>query len=129
MSKKGDIVTSQNAGFFQDLIQRVKLLWRLMGDRRVNFFLKLLPIASIVYLVSPLDLAPGLTLPVIGALDDAAIIWIGTSLFMSLCPDDVVQEHWDALKKVIPGSWRDVGKSKEGTDIIQVTPQEDEEKK
>ena len=129
MSKKGDMISSQNAGFFSDLIQRIKLLWRLMADRRVNFFLKLLPIASLVYLVSPIDLAPGLTLPVIGALDDAAIIWIGTSLFMSLCPEDIVQEHWDALKKVIPASWRDAGRSQEDTNIIEVTPREGEKKK
>ena len=104
MTDKKDIVSSQNTGFFQDLVQRLKLVWRLLSDRRVNFFLKLLPIASLVYLVSPVDLAPGIALPVIGALDDAAILWIGTSLFMSLCPEDVVEEHWNELNKVIAAS-------------------------
>jgi len=120
MAKKLPIIApSQSSGFLQDLILRVKLVWRLMTDRRVNFFLKLLPIASLVYLISPVDLFPGLILPIIGALDDAAVIWIGTSLFVNFCPDDVVQEHMNILQKVIPGTWRDV---EEKTDIVEVTP-------
>ena len=123
MTDKKDIVSSQNTGFFQDLVQRLKLVWRLLSDRRVNFFLKLLPIASLVYLVSPVDLAPGIALPVIGALDDAAILWIGTSLFMSLCPEDVVEEHWNELNKVIAAKWRDVEPGSE-TEIVDVTPRD-----
>ena len=123
MKDNKDIVSSQNTGFFQDLVQRLKLIWRLMADRRVNFFLKLLPIASLVYLVSPVDLAPGIALPVIGALDDAAILWIGTSLFMSLCPEDIVEEHWNELNKVISAKWRDAQPSDE-TNIVDVTPRD-----
>lgn len=126
MKERKDIVNSQNTGFFQDLVQRIKLILRLMADRRVNFFLKLLPIASLVYLVSPIDLAPGIALPVIGALDDAAILWIGTSLFMSLCPEDVVEEHWNELSKVISAKWRDA-KPGDGTDIVDVTPRDADE--
>jgi uncharacterized membrane protein YkvA (DUF1232 family) len=126
MPKKSDMISSQNAGFFQDLVQRLKLLWRLMADRRVNFFLKLLPVASLVYLLSPIDLAPGITLPVIGMLDDAAIIWIGTSLFMSLCPVDVVQEHWDDLTKVISAKWRNAQEASNDAEIVEVTARDTE---
>jgi hypothetical protein len=31
-------------------------------------------------------------------LDDAAVIWIGSTLFVELCPQDVVQEHMRALE-------------------------------
>ncbi|MBM3151666.1 MAG: DUF1232 domain-containing protein [Chloroflexi bacterium] len=123
---KHDIVTSQNSGFFQNLLVQLKLIWRLIGDPRVSLFLKLLPIASLVYLVSPVDLAPGLALPFIGALDDAAIVWIGTSLFLNLCPDHVVQEHLDSLKKVIPATWRDAKPEEEG-EIVEVTPRDADE--
>lgn len=121
MTGKKDIVSVQNTGFFQDLVQRLKLIWRLMADRRVNIFLKLLPIASVIYLVSPVDLAPGLALPVIGALDDAAILWIGTTLFMSLCPENVVEEHMNDLNKVISAKWRDANPEDEA-EIVDVTP-------
>ena len=107
MAKRNDLIPAQNSSFFQDLILRVKLIWRLMGDRRVNFFLKLLPVGALIYLISPIDLIPDLALPVIGVLDDAVVLWLGTSLFVALCPDDVVQEHMNALQKVVPASWRE----------------------
>ena len=79
-------------GMLRDFVLRLKLIGRLMSDRRVSFFLKLLPIASLAYLISPVDLAPNVVLPVIGVLDDAAILWIGTNLFVELCPPNVVGE-------------------------------------
>jgi len=80
-------------GMLKELMLRLKLILRLIGDKRVNFFAKLIPIGALAYLVSPIDLAPGVTLPVIGALDDAAIVWLGMTLFMELCPSEVVREH------------------------------------
>ena len=79
--KSGDIMVP-SGGMIKDLVIRLKLVLRLMGDRRVNFLLKALPIASLVYLFSPIDLASGLVLPVIGALDDAAILGLGFYLFV-----------------------------------------------
>ena len=91
-------VQPPQGGMLRDFVIRLKLIGRLMGDRRVSFFVKLLPIAALAYMISPVDLAPGLVLPVIGVLDDAAILWIGTNLFVELCPEDVVQEHSDELQ-------------------------------
>lgn len=87
------LMIPSQGGMLKDFMLRVKLVVRLIGDRRVNFFLKLLPIGALAYLISPVDLAPGLALPVIGALDDAAILWLGTTLFMEFCPPDVIREH------------------------------------
>lgn len=92
-------IVPSGGGLFNNLSMRVKLIVRLLGDRRVNPLLKLLPIGSLVYLLFP-DLAPG-------PVDDAAIIWLGTYLFVELCPPDVVAEHTEALKQMVPGSWRD----------------------
>ncbi len=85
-----NLILSQKSGFFQDLTLRIKLIMRLMGDGRVNPLLKLLPIGSLVYLIVP-DIAPG-------PIDDAAVIWLATYLFVELCPPNVVQEHLEALK-------------------------------
>jgi len=79
---------------------RVKLIIRLMGDSRVSPIIKLLPIFSMIYLFFP---------DVPGPIDDAAIIWLGSYLFVELCPPAVVQEHMDALKRVIPAQWKDAG--------------------
>ena len=83
-----------NPGFFQGISNRARLIMRLMGDKRISPLLKLLPIGSLVYLVVPLDLMP--IIPV----DDAAILWLGSYMFVELCPQDVVQEHWDQILKV-----------------------------
>ncbi len=80
-------------GFFQGISNRVRLIVRLMGDRRVSPLLKLLPIGALVYLVIPTDLMP--IIPV----DDAAVLWFGSYLFVELCPQDVVQEHWEQIQK------------------------------
>ena len=91
----GKFVVPSQGGAMHGLIQRLKLIGRLMADPRVNIFLKLLPVASLGYLFLPADLIP--IVPFISALDDAAILWIGSTLFVELCPDDVVQEHRLAL--------------------------------
>jgi uncharacterized membrane protein YkvA (DUF1232 family) len=132
MANKRDIIGNQNSGFFQDLVLRIKLILRLIGDQRVNFLLKLLPIAAAIYVISPVDLIPGAVLPVIGALDDAAVIWLGTTLFVALCPEEVVQEHTNALHNVIPGTWRDAPKEEETGEIIDAeasdVPEEEQAK-
>ena len=84
------IMVPPQGGMLRDFVTRLKLIGRLMADRRVNFFLKFLPLASVAYLFWPLD---AIALPIIGVLDDAAILWIGSTLFVELCPPNVVQEH------------------------------------
>jgi uncharacterized membrane protein YkvA (DUF1232 family) len=76
-----------SGGLFVDLARQAKLIFRLMGDRRVNFMLKLLPVASVAYLLLPADVVP------IIPLDDALVLWLVNYLFVELCPNDVVAEH------------------------------------
>jgi uncharacterized membrane protein YkvA (DUF1232 family) len=91
------IMVPPQGGMLRDFVVRLKLIARLMGDRRVNVFVKLLPLASLVYLISPIDLAPGIALPIVGALDDVGILWLGSTLFVELCPPKVVEEHMNEL--------------------------------
>jgi uncharacterized membrane protein YkvA (DUF1232 family) len=95
--KRGDVVVSSGGGVLRDLVLRFKLIVRLMGDKRVNPFVKLLPVASLAYLIWPIDLIPGVVLPVVGALDDVALVSLGAYLFIEFCPPDVVQEHMQKL--------------------------------
>ena len=96
--KKTSKLMVPQGGMLRDFVQRLKLIGKLMGDSRVSFFLKLIPVAALAYLISPVDLAPGIALPVIGVLDDAAILWIGSTLFVELCPPPVVKEHMNELQ-------------------------------
>jgi hypothetical protein len=96
--KKSRRIAPYSGGVFQGLANRIKLILRLMGDPRVSIFLKLIPAASMVYLVFP-DIAPG-------PIDDAAVIWLCTYLFVELCPPAVVQEHLDAIEKIVQSTSR-----------------------
>ncbi len=93
--KRGDLVVSSGGGVVRDLVLRFKLIIRLMGDRRVNPFIKLLPVASLAYLIFPFDLIS--VIPGVSALDDVALVSLGAYLFIEFCPSDVVQEHMQSL--------------------------------
>ena len=100
--KTRKIIVPPQGGMLRDFVNRMKLILRLMGDPRVSPWAKLVPLGAFVYLVSPVDLIMGI--PGVDALDDAAVIWIGSTLFVELCPQDVVQEHMEALRGTIPDS-------------------------
>ena len=89
--KSGKLLVPGQDGMFRAAVTRFKLIMRLLGDRRVSPWVKLIPIGALIYLISPIDLIMGV--PGIDALDDAAVIWFGTSLFVELCPPNVVKEH------------------------------------
>jgi uncharacterized membrane protein YkvA (DUF1232 family) len=89
--KNRKIVVPASKGMTRDFVDRLKLILKLMGDSRVSPWVKLIPIGAVAYLISPIDLIMGI--PGVDALDDAAVLWIGSSLFVELCPPDVVQEH------------------------------------
>ena len=80
--KRGDIVVSSGGGVMRDLVLRFKLIVRLMGDSRVNPFVKLLPLASLAYLIWPIDLIS--VVPGVSALDDVALISLGAYMFIEL---------------------------------------------
>lgn len=82
---------------FKDAVLRVKLIVRLIADRRVSPWLKILPIGGVLYLLSPLDIIPDIALPILGQLDDVAILWLTNHFFIELCPPEVVREHVKAL--------------------------------
>jgi hypothetical protein len=93
-------ITNPKGGVFKDFLLRIKLVLRLMADRRVSGLVKVIPVAAILYLLGFPDLAPG-------PVDDAGVIWLGMYLFVELCPPDVVEEHMAALKRISPNPWQD----------------------
>lgn len=120
MADKWKILRNVDSGFIQNLILRGRLILRLMGDSRVSLLLKLLPIGALIYLVSPVDLLPGVVFPGIGALDDAAVIFLGATLFVNLCPEGIVQEHMLALQKGMTILRQDTPGQDETDDVIDV---------
>ena len=83
------------------LLKTGRLALRLLKDRRVPLYAKVVPVLAILYTLSPLDFVPDV-LPVLGQLDDIAILAAGFELFIKLCPEDVVAEHESALGRRPP---------------------------
>jgi uncharacterized membrane protein YkvA (DUF1232 family) len=82
----------------KQLLKTGRLALCLMRDRRVPAYAKIVPILAILYALSPLDFVPDV-FPVLGQLDDIAILAAGLQLFLKLCPDDIVAEHEAAVGK------------------------------
>lgn len=75
----------KDAGLLVNFTRMIRLVFRLLGDSRINFLLKLLPLGTLAYFILP-D-------PVPFILDDTLILGLGTYVFVELCPEDIVEEH------------------------------------
>jgi uncharacterized membrane protein YkvA (DUF1232 family) len=79
-----------------DLIRRlptyIRLVWALLRDSRVPAQQKLVLAGIGAYLFLPLDLIPDFV-PVLGQLDDVAVVLLGLDLFIRSAPQDLVDEH------------------------------------
>lgn len=69
-----------------------QLIIRLMLDRRVPIWSKLIIPASIIYMVSPIDFMPDFLL-FLGWIDDIVALLLGVTLFLMAVPRDILREH------------------------------------
>lgn len=85
--------SNDRKGLMAELFKQLSLVWKLMMDSRVPASTKfLLPLMALAYVIFPIDLIPDLA-PVLGQLDDLAIVLIAMRLFVMLAPPDVVAFH------------------------------------
>ncbi len=87
----------ETAGFLGGLIKQVRLAWRLFRDARVPDWVKIIPFAGLLYLLSPIDLIPDFALPGLGEIDDLAILLLALKMFVDLSPASIVAEHLEDL--------------------------------
>jgi uncharacterized membrane protein YkvA (DUF1232 family) len=73
-----------------------KLFGRLLIDRRVSPWPKLMLVLVLVYVLAPLDLLPDLLVG-LGQIDDLVLVFLGLRGFVKLCPPEVVREHVRAI--------------------------------
>ena len=86
----------RNVGEAMDTIRKVptyaRLVWGLARDPRVPIGQKAVLGAMAAYLAFPIDIIPDF-IPVIGELDDVAVLILGLDWFIRNAPEDVVDEH------------------------------------
>jgi uncharacterized membrane protein YkvA (DUF1232 family) len=105
--KKVNLKSGEN--LFFNIAEHLKLVWKLWTDPRINVFLKLLPLGSVVYFLSPFDM-------VIPVVDDVGVLWFFTYLFIELCPQEIVDEYRREIRFNVDGK------------VVEEYPDIDEEK-
>lgn len=109
--------TSAVIAWVKHVARQARLAWRLLLDRRVPLWTKLVPPAALAYVLFPLDLIPDVALG-LGQLDDMAVLLIGVKLFIELAPPDVVREHLRELGARIE-EWRVVDEDGEPPTVVE----------
>lgn len=75
----------------------IKLCLRLLKDKRVPFYLKLLVYGAIAYILSPYDLIPDFLVPFLGFLEDIIIAILCLIGLVELSPPEVVEGYVKAI--------------------------------
>lgn len=83
---------------FRVYFGQIMLTWRLMRDQNVALWMKAVGALPFLYLIFPIDVIPDF-IPVLGQLDDLAILWLGMKLFEGLVPENIVATHRAALNR------------------------------
>lgn len=83
-----------------------KLVVRLARDERIDRKHRIGAGLAVIYALLPIDLIPD-RIPVLGKVDDAAIVVLALTRLIEAAGDDIVREHWDgspgALDAVLGG--------------------------
>jgi uncharacterized membrane protein YkvA (DUF1232 family) len=96
ISNSVDDVQKQT-GLTRSLWQHTRLVWRMFRSKDVPLVLKMLPIAAVAYVLSPLDFVPD-TIPALGQLDDIGILLLGMKLFIDMAPQHVVDSIMNGIR-------------------------------
>ena len=78
----------------------MKLLARLMADRRISTRRKVLIGAVAAYVVAPVDLIPDFVVG-IGHLDDVVLVSLAVDHLLSGTDEAIVREHWDGSRDAL----------------------------
>ncbi len=87
----------RNLNFLTAILKQFRLVWLLLQDRGVPLWVKTVVPLSFLYLISPLDFIPDVALG-LGQLDDLGVILLGMTLFVKLCPTNIVEYYQNQLE-------------------------------
>jgi uncharacterized membrane protein YkvA (DUF1232 family) len=89
---------AKDPGFWKEIWEQVRLVWLLLRDDEVPVYLKLLPLAAVLYVLFPLDLISDFV-PIFGQLDDVTAILVGAKMFIEMSPQDIVNRHIHTMRQ------------------------------
>jgi uncharacterized membrane protein YkvA (DUF1232 family) len=80
--------------FVEAVPATAKLVVRLMRDQRVDRKHRIAAGAALAYALIPIDLIPD-RVPVLGKVDDVAIVVVALTRLVDAAGVEIVREHWD----------------------------------
>ncbi|MDQ6672789.1 MAG: DUF1232 domain-containing protein [Chloroflexota bacterium] len=83
-------------GMFRSLWRSARLSWRLLRDSRTPLGSKLFLGGAILLIVSPINWIPNF-IPVLGQMEDLALVALALNLFLKRVPPELRAEHEMAL--------------------------------
>src|SRR5512139_39415 len=106
----------RSPGFWMNLFNSFRIAWKLMWDGRVPMGAKIVPILTVLYVLSPIDILPDVFVG-LGQLDDLAILLLGVQLFIGVSPKDVVARIRAEIEGRAPdGGWTVAGSQPHDSD-------------
>ena len=92
---------SRNPMAFFALLRRlptlIRLFWRVFWDRRTRWVPRLILLATLAYVISPIDFLPAAVFGPLGVLDDFTVLTLGCQAFLRGVPKAIVDEHLATL--------------------------------
>jgi uncharacterized membrane protein YkvA (DUF1232 family) len=78
--------------FLPGIVLYIRLVWRLIFDKRVNIVLRALVPLAVLYVISPIDLFSDFRAPLVARSDDLIILGLAILILIKLAPRHVVDE-------------------------------------
>ena len=98
MNEDKSIQVRKDPGFWREMWQQIRLVFRLIADPEVPVYLKIVPFITLAYLLFPADLLPDIV-PVLGQIDDVAFLLAGSKIFVGLIPPHIVARHMEEIRQ------------------------------
>ena len=92
--------------FLFRLISSIRLIWKLLTDSRVPFWIRIALPLALIYVISPIDILPDF-IPIMGRVDDIIAIVAGIMILLKLAPKKVVNQYKKDDKTIIDGEYRE----------------------
>lgn len=85
-------------GIVRRLLRDARLTWRLFRDSRTPLKSKMILVGTVLLVVSPINWIPNL-IPVVGQLEDLALLSAGMQMFLKSVPEELRWEHEERLRR------------------------------
>lgn len=97
MAQRGDVQTRDLVFALPEIL---KLLYKVVRDKRVPVLVRGGLIGVAAYLAMPFDVVPD-WLPVLGQVDDVVVLTVGVRAILRQVPETIVREHWTGETRIL----------------------------